>query len=38
VRVQAGAGDPGLAAGLNVADGKVVHAGLATDLGGMASA
>jgi alanine dehydrogenase len=30
--------DPGLAAGLNVADGKVMHAGLAADLGGMASA
>jgi alanine dehydrogenase len=32
------AADPGLAAGLNVADGKVMHAGLAADLGGMAGA
>jgi len=30
--------DPALGAGLNVADGKVMHAGLAADLGGMASA
>jgi len=30
--------DAGLAAGLNVADGKVMHAGLAAELGGMASA
>jgi alanine dehydrogenase len=32
------AADPGLAAGLNVADGKLMHAGLAADLHGMAGA
>jgi alanine dehydrogenase len=32
------AADPGLAAGLNVADGKVMHPGLAADLAGLAAA